>query len=173
MSSRQERAARVQFRHERIALGAVRILSAEERLVGAGRHRKVDPLAKTGDVGAARRIDGHAAPFVPARASEVARIFQRRIDDERLRAIVVANREAHLPIRPKDERTDDVNALLADVLDRAWRRINQLSGAESDAKLSFVAEAERSGTFIPQPDARGVGTLLHTETRTSRPPRRR
>ena len=137
------------------------------RLSSAGRRgcnkRVVHPLGKTGDVSAARRIDGHAAPFVPARASEVARIHQRRIDDERLRAIVVADREAHLTIRPQDERTDDVDALLADVLDRPWRCIDQLTGAERAAQLTVVADAEKSSTIITQPDARGVGTRLHAK----------
>jgi hypothetical protein len=94
--------------------GAGRIELGDERIDvdGGARLRRLDRPRRrriaggvrgaAGDVDVARRIEGDVGDFFLAGAAKVGRVDQRRIDHQRLRAIVAAHLESHLGGRGDD-----------------------------------------------------------------------
>ena len=68
--------------------------AAEGCLVGAGAGRKVGRSRRAGDVRSAGRVHGDCTPGVVSAAPDVRRVHEGRVDDERQRGIVRAEREA-------------------------------------------------------------------------------
>ena len=86
-------AGRIELENERIG-GA-----AGKFHLGPGSNRKVEGSRDAGDVHAAFNVDGNGVSLVGAGTAQIGGIDQQRIDDQRLRFVVIANLEFHLIAR--------------------------------------------------------------------------
>ena len=146
----QLRSAGIDFRDEYIGRSR---LDGMDR-IGEG---KVGRLGQAGDVGVSRFVGGDREHLVERASAEIGRIEQgERIDDQRPRLIVSAEREAEVVRSASHIAGADVSALCADELIRGRLLLAQRTGVRREHQIAARIDVDSTGAAERQIDYTGI-----------------